>query len=440
MKNILFIFTILTAIGLSSCKDTLPSAPQNNSKPGLVAWFKLDQNTADSSGNKHDATLQGGSFVPDRFGYAQSALKLDGNSSSYASVSDNIDLDFDSLASFSVSAWIKTSSADAGYIGVVSKGPANGSLPGYTIGIDNGFAEAQLSGEKNPTIRGTTKINDNNWHLITLTVAANIAAAVYVDGIPEGGYTPIQLYPDRNNHGPLFIGANHNTGFFTGTIDDIRIYSKLLTPNDISLLFVENGWSGAVDTTKPVDTTGGNKGTFSGNGVDNSGFITTVTSSQHLDGASCPPWDVAYGAPFSAPGPGADGVTKGFLYMWGTSDDGCAVWEPLKTPIVKGQTYRIKCSLEFRSVDLHNTPYVTVRFLAFNQFGTGIPWQTSPGQIASLGSVTVTKLDTWDQYVTVDWIADANYSNFQINVQNNNSGPNSESWVAIDDVQLQEKQ
>jgi len=148
---------------------------------------------------------------------------------------------------------------------------------------------------------------------------------------------------------------------------------------------------------------------------------------------------VAYGAPMVGPGFGADSNGHGYLYMWGTSDDGCAVWEPLSTPIKKGHTYHVKSYLRINSVDLHNTPYANVRFVAFNSMPSGLHWQTSSGQVASLGTITVSKHDSWDPYTTLDWTADADYSNFEIDVSNGNSGAGYETWVAIDNIQLQEK-
>ena len=104
-----------------------------------------------------------------------------------------------------------------------------------------------------------------------------------------------------------------------------------------------------------------------------------------------------------------------------------------------GHTYHVKSFLKIPSSDLHNTPYANVRFVAFNAKPGGMHWQTSSGQVASLGTITVSKHDSWDPYTTLDWTADADYDNFEIDVSNGNSGQSSETWVAIDNVQLQEK-
>ncbi len=440
MKQITLLMVLFVSIALVSCKDELPSESTNTGvTANLIAWYKLDQNTADSSGHNHNGTPQGGSYVPDRFGNAQSAFSLDGQS--FISVPSADELNFDNLSSFSISAWVKTSSTTTGYSGIIAKGPSSGTLPGYAIGMENGKILVQLSGDNTPTIRSSSVINDNHWHMITMTVVANVAAALFIDGQPEGGVAPLVAYPDKDNTGSLFLGKDRtSTNFFIGALDDIYIYGKLLTPNEIFSLYHINSWDGVSgDTTNHQDTsTHTDSSGYGSNTLDNPGFFTTYSTTNYIDGSTNPPWNVAYGSPWYGAGFGADN-TPGFIYMWGTSDDGCAVYEPLSTPIKKGHTYRVSAYLKMPSKDLHNTPYAYVRFLAFNQFGSGIPWQTVPGQISSFGSVTVTKIDTWDQYVTADWTADADYDNFEIDVQNANSGPNSETWIWIDNVVLQEK-
>ena len=178
--------------------------------------------------------------------------------------------------------------------------------------------------------------------------------------------------------------------------------------------------------------------TFGSNELLNSGFNTTLTSSQHLDAQSSPPWDVAYGLPWIGAGFGADSTTHGYLYMWGSADDGTAVYETLSTPIKRGSTYRITCKIRF---DHENTtPYTRVRFLAFNEFGTSIPWQAISQKITPIAQFTQSKIGVWDEFVSQEWTADADYTMLEIDCQNDVSGQGAESWARIDDVMLQEKQ
>ncbi|MBS1904243.1 MAG: LamG domain-containing protein [Bacteroidetes bacterium] len=431
-------------IGLTSCKDSLPPAADNTASKSMIAWYKLDQNAADSSGNGHNGTAQGGSYVPDRFGGAQSALSLDG--SSFVSVNDATDLDFDSLASFTVSTWIKTTDTSSNYRGIISKGPVNGQLPGYAIGMDkNGKVLATVSGDRNPTMRSTTSVNNGGWHMITLIVEANTLSALFIDGSLEASFPLTTFYPDRNNTAYLFIGKDRtSSNFFTGVVDDVRIYGKALLPSDVVSLFTEGGWIGDTTST-PVDTSSGGGGggtpTYGANTLANPSFRTSYTSTGYIDNTTFPPWDVAYGNPRFGAGVGADSI-PGYAYLWGTSDDGNAIWQPLSTPIKKGHTYQVNFKMKSNSAagDWHNQRYVIVRFLAFNQNPGGMHWQLVPGQVAQIGKFTLNQMDIWDDRTSLDWTADADYANLEIDASTLVSGNGNESWVAIDVVSLREKQ
>ena len=79
---------------------------------------------------------------------------------------------------------------------------------------------------------------DNNWHMVTATYDGSFMRE-YVDGVlqtqaPASGL--IKYYGT-----PLQIGHMQNYGeYFAGSIDDVRIYSKALTPNEVATLW-KNG-------------------------------------------------------------------------------------------------------------------------------------------------------------------------------------------------------
>ena len=71
------------------------------SQPNLVAWYKLDGNASDYSGNSYNGTLHGTTIVPDRLGNPNSAMHFNGTS-------DYIKLgsDFD-YSQRTISLWLK---------------------------------------------------------------------------------------------------------------------------------------------------------------------------------------------------------------------------------------------------------------------------------------------------------------------------------------------
>ncbi len=62
--------------------------------------------------------------------------------------------------------------------------------------------------------------------------------------------------------GNISAGGTGN-GFFHGAIDDIRIYDRALSSNDIQNLYQENGWIGNLVAYYPFN---GDANDFSGHG------------------------------------------------------------------------------------------------------------------------------------------------------------------------------
>jgi hypothetical protein len=79
-------------------------------------------------------------------------------------------------------------------------------------------------------------INDGTWHHVAATRNnASGAMAVYVDGVLRGsgtGPTGSRTFPPNLRIGSLQTGNN----FLNGTLDDVRLYDRILTTNEIAAL------------------------------------------------------------------------------------------------------------------------------------------------------------------------------------------------------------
>jgi hypothetical protein len=80
-------------------------------------------------------------------------------------------------------------------------------------------------------------ITDGQWHHIGIVVTEQKVRNLYVDGIRVAFDTqPVVLPP---SDGGLYIGTSKNldTGtFFSGLVDDVRIYNVALTAEQIAAL------------------------------------------------------------------------------------------------------------------------------------------------------------------------------------------------------------
>ena len=172
--------------------------------------------------------------------------------------------------------------------------------------------------------------------------------------------------------------------------------------------------------------------------IANPTFFTTNEFGQNLDNETAFPWRPAYGSPQHGAGVGCDS-THGFVQMWGNSTGGEAILQTLAAPIRKGKTYRVSVCMRFvRDNPNMRATTARLRFVGYNQAPNGIDrWADNAPGLAVIGAVE-TASQTWVTLESGRWTADADYSGFAINVENDLSGSNSESWAHVDNVTLRE--
>lgn len=197
------------------------------------------------------------------------------------------------------------------------------------------------------------------------------------------------------------------------------------------------------EPTPPSPPTGGGDSVVWGASLlTNGNFATPVTGTQDIDQRALPGWRVGSATPQICPLDACDGI-KGALQMWGNATLGESVVQMLPTPIRKGHTYRVSACVMYMNDNPQNyTPHVKVRFVAFNSLpeSSNFP-QSDPPNVAVIGSLK-TSSTSFTPMTTGEWVADADYAGFMINVENetpDDGTPNTVSWARIDDVKLQEK-
>jgi len=211
----------------------------NDIESGLVGYWKFDETTGtstyDSSGNSNVGTLING---PTRQSgtncQAGGCLSFDG-STNYVTSSDSNSLDI--AGNLTVSAWVKWNSfKDYGLI--VDKGPANGSVNtsnyaiwSYANNTIKGFIGNGSANNETDYI-STSVLTTGVWHLVNL-VADGSSLSIYVDGAFRASTT--QTVTPAANAYSLYITAPTYT--LDGLIDDVRVYNRALSANEISQLY-----------------------------------------------------------------------------------------------------------------------------------------------------------------------------------------------------------
>jgi len=199
--------------------------------PELYSVWKLDETAgtiAHDSINNKDGNLNGNPIWQPDGGKINGALQLDGTDD-YVSTPFVLD---PNKGPFSVFAGVKGGAS--GQVILSQAGGANWLLADPATGA--------LMTELKPAILGKSLscqrvITDGDWHWVGVTKDVG-NRILYVDGVEVARDTQDAVAP---SDGGLHIGAGKNleTGtFWSGLIDDVRIYNRALTADEINQLMV----------------------------------------------------------------------------------------------------------------------------------------------------------------------------------------------------------
>jgi hypothetical protein len=148
------------------------------------------------------------------------SLEFDGVNE-YIDCSDNSYLSFERNQTYTLSAWVKTNSANGS---ILSKMNASGNFRGYDLYCkSDGVIRAHLIHSLNSNeiiVDGSTQIDDGEWHFVVITYnGSSIASGVkiYVDGTLES----LTIVKDTLNKTiqidvNFIIGAQSGGNYFSG--------------------------------------------------------------------------------------------------------------------------------------------------------------------------------------------------------------------------------
>ena len=197
---------------------------QEVNDPRLAAYWRLDEAegvVAADGVDKNDGTLHGGPLWQPEGGRTGGALLLDG-------VDDYITAAFvldPAAGPFSVFAWVK-----GGVPGQVIVSQVNGADWLMASASDGGLTtELKSSGRTGKALKSTAHVTDDAWHRVGLSWDGS-NRILYVDDTEVAKDTQANL---PISTGGLYIGAGSKLAagtFWTGLIDDVRIYDRAVKP------------------------------------------------------------------------------------------------------------------------------------------------------------------------------------------------------------------
>lgn len=275
-----YLFSLLVLFSTFCMFAQLPSYVPTN---GLVGYWPFNGNANDESGNANNGVVTGATLTTDRFGVANKAYSFNGVND-YINCGNNSILEMSN--GLSVSLWLNPSQIPTGGWECLFNKEGE-----YEIGINN---QGQLLFAISNNIPGWTEQvtsivpSINSWVNLIITYNQN-QINIFLNGqsvysISASGL--INDYIDHINQDDLILGwrqhflSNILDRDFNGKLDDIGIWNRALTQQEITNLFTSSTPPTCTTTTADSILCVGDNTTLTSN--------TTVSPSSICSGAALP--------------------------------------------------------------------------------------------------------------------------------------------------------
>jgi hypothetical protein len=214
---------------------------------GLIAHWTLDETSGsniDDAAGTNDGTWDDNDnddvAEETETGVIGGALTFDG-SDDYIDMGDVLDM---GTADATMAAWINTADCGGPETGIVSKRSDAGGADGYDIRCNGGSIKLTLGAASGSTYQfnGTVNIENGEWRHVAGTWDRDGDMTIYVDGVVDSSLDiSVENGYDVQTNVELVIGALTGGGekFFAGLIDDVRIYDRALSDDDIEALYLD---------------------------------------------------------------------------------------------------------------------------------------------------------------------------------------------------------
>lgn len=211
---------------------------------GLVLDLRMSEGTGtvvhDVSGYGNDGAFGAGAAAPSwadgRTGFGK-CLSFDGGDD-YLRMADDTSFDFETTTDFSIFCWIKAGEAGTTEYLLVSDYGA----PGYwTLWIWSTNVLRFTSSDGHDSCVGTVNICDGEWHHVGVVCDRDGDAQLYVDGIADGAGQAM-AGGDVTTNTWIRLGSNNNNAlWYEGLVDEVRMYNRTLTRQEIRRLYEQGG-------------------------------------------------------------------------------------------------------------------------------------------------------------------------------------------------------
>ena len=248
-----YLMILMSALSIANAYSQLPSYVPSN---GLVGYWPFNGNANDESGNGNNGNVNGATLTTDRNGVVNKAYSFNGTNN-YIDIQHNSTLNLQDF--LTISCWIKTTDIlRPQYIINKSTGGTSDSwlfdLNIYGNSATSGVLRMLCGGITGAAPMSNNIVSQTNtWYNVTATYDKQ-NVKFYINGVLSNSVPLTSQTPINTNI--VRIGAPHTpftTNAFGGSIDDVIIYNRALTQQEITTLY--NSCSNPTSTITPQGNT-----------------------------------------------------------------------------------------------------------------------------------------------------------------------------------------
>jgi len=227
------IVTMTYSDPLQSSKKVIVGAPEpvDPGTDGLIAYYTMENDANDSSGNGLNGTIVGDpNFVEGIAGMA-----LDFNGDDYVDCGN--DERFSVTEYLTVALWVNIRTIPTAWTGVITKGNTAWRISNFQttqrmhFAFENGSRGWQAANSE-------TELNADEWYHVCGVYDINVGAKIYINGVEDGSN------PDTGgitqNTSIVAIGTNSDATYpeqaWDGLLDEIMIFDRALSEDEVKYL------------------------------------------------------------------------------------------------------------------------------------------------------------------------------------------------------------
>lgn len=216
-------------VACSSNSSTSPGQTGPDLGP-MAAYYPLDGNTDDASGNHHDAQDFGATPATDRFGNSDHAYAFNGLGA-YVNALSTFD-----FPERTVAFWFNMAAYTGIYQRIITQNCNTLQYGSFGVGVTTDSLLEARAGGNGSFMPGPMKVQTGKWYHIALVRHDN-QEIYYVDGIAIDTSAASSGGSFSSNCAMMLGSTRIPDRYFDGLIDDVRVYDHALTSSEIESLY-----------------------------------------------------------------------------------------------------------------------------------------------------------------------------------------------------------